>query len=101
MFSMHTIDSLGLFEIPICQACASSSAQEMPEEEPPSLIPLEETREVQGESINDPPPEDVHGVELRDPYLNPLEEIVLDTGSIPCSIHGYDHLSRGQDFPCF
>ena len=33
-------------------------------------------------------------VELRDPYLNPFEEIVMDTGSIPCSIHGYDHLSR-------
>ena len=26
--------------------------------------------------------------------LNPLEEIVLDTGAIPCSVHGYDHLSR-------
>ena len=33
-------------------------------------------------------------MELRDPYLNPLEEIVMDTGSIPCSIHGYDNLSR-------
>ena len=52
---------------------------------------------VQGESINDPPVEGSQVVELRDPYLNPLEEleeIVLDTGSIPCSIHGYDHLSR-------
>ena len=33
-------------------------------------------------------------IELRDPYLNPLEEIVQETGSLPCSIHGYDHLSR-------
>ena len=32
--------------------------------------------------------------QLPDPYLNPLEEIVLDTGVLPCSIYGYDHLSR-------
>ena len=28
------------------------------------------------------------------PKLDPLEEIVLDTGTLPCSIHGYDHLAR-------
>ena len=39
-------------------------------------------------------PIDEQLVQLPDPYLNPLEEIVLDTGVIPCSIHGYDHLSR-------
>ena len=32
--------------------------------------------------------------ELRDPYLNPLEAIVLDTGTIPCSKFGYEHLAR-------
>ena len=37
---------------------------------------------------------DEMAVQLPDPYLNPLEEIVLDTGVIPCSVHGYDHLSR-------
>ena len=52
-------------------------------------IPLEETTGAQGEPINAPPGEGSL-VDLRDPYL----EIVLDTGSIPCSIHGYDHLSR-------
>ena len=26
-------------------------------------------------------------IELRDPYLNPLEEIVLETGSLPCAFH--------------
>ena len=40
------------------------------------------------------PEQEMVPVELHDPYLNPLEEIVLDTGSLPCSIHGYDHLSR-------
>ena len=41
-------------------------------------------------------------MELRDPYLNSLEEIVLDTGVIPCSKHGYDHLARDdlRDPPC-
>ena len=29
-----------------------------------------------------------------DPYLNPLQEIVLDTGVLPCAVHGYDHLAR-------
>ena len=33
-------------------------------------------------------------MELRDPYLNPFEEIGLDTGSLPCAKHGSDHLSR-------
>ena len=37
---------------------------------------------------------DEQAVQLPDPYLNPLEEIVLDTGVIPCSVHGYDYLSR-------
>ena len=83
-------------KILICQACASSSAQEAldDEEDPTVSVPLEGMAGVQGESINDPPEEGSQAVELRDPYLNPLEEIVLDTGSVPCSIHGYDHLSR-------
>ena len=101
MFSMYQIDSFCLPDvensvsqkIPICQACASSSTQEVLEEEPPALVPLEDRVGAQGELVNDPPP-DGSQIELRDPYLNPLEEIVLDTGSIPCSIHGYDHLSR-------
>ena len=80
-------------KIPICQACASSSTQEVLEEEPPALVPLEEVAGAQGESV-DPHVEGSQIIDLRDPYLNSLEEIVLDTGSIPCSIHGYDHLSR-------
>ena len=39
-------------------------------------------------------PMDDQAEQFPDPYLNPLEEIVLDTGVIPCSLHGYDHLSR-------
>ena len=83
-------------KIPICQACASSSAQEPldDEEDPTVSIPLEGKAGVQGESISDPPEEGSQVVALQDPYLNPFEEIVLDTGSVPCSIHGYDHLSR-------
>ena len=80
-------------KIPICQACASSSTQEIVEGEPPALIPEREMAGAQDEFI-DPHVEDSQPIELRDPYLNPLEEIVLDTGSVPCSIHGYDHLSR-------
>ena len=97
---MHKIDSLRLSDgnsvsqkIPICQACASPAPREVAEEES-DAAPLEEIAGVQGESINGPPEEGSLNVELRDPYLNPLEEIVLDTGSLPCAIHGYDHLSR-------
>ena len=56
--------------------------------------PLEESAGIPGEPVNGPPEEGSLDVELRDPYLNPLEEIVLDTGSLPCAKHGYDHLSR-------
>ena len=45
---------------------------------------------IQGIADQDGPPD----LELRDPYLNPLEETILDTGSLPCAKHGYDHLSR-------
>ena len=80
-------------KIPICQACASGSPQEAQEEEIHASVPLEKRAERQGEPLNELLPED-SPVELRDPYLNPLEEIVMDTGSFPCSIHGFDHLSR-------
>ena len=78
-------------KIPICQACASGSNQE-PQEEEVAVVPLEEAANSP-EGTSGMPSDEVP-VELRDPYLNPLEEIVMDTGSIPCSIHGYDHLSR-------
>ena len=82
-----------LQKMPICQACASSSTQEVLEEESPALVPLEEGAETKGEPTTELPQEGSL-IELRDPYLNPLEEIVMDTGSVPCSIHGFDHLSR-------
>ena len=74
-------------KIPICQACASGLPQESQEEEIDAVVPLEDGAELQAEPLNELPPED-YPAELRDPYLNPLEEIVMDTGSIPCSIHG-------------
>ena len=79
-------------KIPICQACASGSNQEPQEEEALAVVPLEEAAIPLGRP-SDGASEEVR-VELRDPYLNPLEDIVMDTGSIPCSIHGHDHLSR-------
>ena len=79
-------------KIPICQACASGSNQE-PQEEEIAVPPLEEAAHIP-EEASEGIPLGEGPVELRDPYLNPLEEIVMDTGSIPCSIHGYDHLSR-------
>ena len=78
-------------KIPICYACASGSGDVAAETVPGSH--LEEDRAERG-------PDSEHGFvdeqvsQLPDPYLNPLEEIVLDTGVVPCSIHGYDHLSR-------
>ena len=77
-------------KIPVCQACASGS-DEHPEEQSRESIPVE-NMELSG---NDERPEQERVlIDLPDPYLNPLEEIVLETGSLPCSIHGYDHLSR-------
>ena len=63
------------------------------EEEETAVAPLEEVAYPPEEASEGIPLGEVP-VELRDPYLNPLEEIVMDTGSIPCSIHEYDHLSR-------
>ena len=78
-------------KIPICFACASGSGNETAE-----IIPGSHSNENREEMV--PESEQAHveeqGSQLPDPYLNPLEEIVLDTGVIPCSIHGYDHLSR-------
>ena len=76
-------------KIPICQACASGSGE--PPVEPEDQA--NEDAEVQMEGFEQGPPADL-AAELPDPYLNPLEEIVLETGSLPCSVHGYDHLSR-------
>ena len=77
-------------KIPICYACASGSGEVAVESASDSRIneghPEENPNLEQG-----PVGEQV--VQLPDPYLNPLEELVLDTGVIPCSIHGYDHLS--------
>ena len=81
-------------KIPICQACASGSNQEPQEEEEQATVPLEEAAPSRAEASDARIASEEVTVELRDPYLNPLEEIVMDTGSIPCSIHGHDHLSR-------
>ena len=74
-------------KIPVCQACASGSEEQAVD---PTLV---EDLGHSGED-NERPETGVVSADLHDPYLNPLEEIVLETGSIPCSIHGYDHLSR-------
>ena len=78
-------------KIPICYACASGSGDLAVEPAPGSHL-----NEDHLEGIPDSGQEliDEQAVQLHDPYLNPLEEIVLDTGVIPCSVHGYDHLSR-------
>ena len=74
-------------KIPVCQACASGSEEQ-------AVDPtLGEDLGHSGEA-NERLEPGVVSADLHDPYLNPLEEIVLETGSIPCSIHGYDHLSR-------
>ena len=78
-------------KIPICQACASGSGE--PPAEPEVDPQVNVDTEVQVEGFEQGPQADLLA-ELPDPYLNPLEEIVLETGSLPCSVHGYDHLSR-------
>ena len=78
-------------KIPVCQACASGS-EELPDEQPGDPAPVRNI-EHSGDDSERPEQEGV-SAEVHDPYLNPLEEIVLETGSLPCSIHGYDHLSR-------
>ena len=78
-------------KIPICYACASGSGEPPAEaasdphlnEDDPERIPDSERGPIEEQAV-----------QLPDPYLNPLQEIVLDTGIIPCSVHGYDHLSR-------
>ena len=74
--------------------CASGSNQEPQEEEDLAVVPLEEAATPLAEVSDGRIASEEVTVEFRDPYLNPLEETVMDTGSIPCSIHGYDHLSR-------
>ena len=78
-------------KVPICYACASGSGEQLEE-----IPPEERMRNDSLEGISDPEngPVDASVAGIPDFYLNPLEEIVLDTGVIPCSIHGYDHLSR-------
>ena len=80
-------------KIPICFACAFGSGNETAE-----TIPGSHSNENREEMV--PESEQAHveeqGSQLPDPYLNPLEEIVLDTGVIPCSAHGYDHLSQNH-----
>ena len=77
-------------KIPICQACASGSEEPFDGNVDPH-IPGDIEVEIRD---GDPGPQEEALAELPDPYLNPLEEIVLEAGSIPCSVHGYDHLSR-------
>ena len=77
-------------KIPICQACASGSEEPFDGNVDPHISANSEAEVRDG----DPGPQEEALAELPDPYLNPLEEIVLEAGSIPCSIHGYDHLSR-------
>ena len=78
-------------KIPICYACASGSGDLAAEPVPDSHLNEDHLERI---------PDSEQGLideqagQLPDPYLNPLEEIVLDTGVIPCSVHGYDHLSR-------
>ena len=100
MFSVHEIDTLCLFNgkfgfaedthLPsLCVPVKEASVHEQD-----GAAPLEESARNQGEPEMGPPAEGSPHIELRDPYLNPLEEIVLETGSLPCAKHGYDHLSR-------
>ena len=82
-------------KVPICQACGTPTNRTNPTSAQgnEALSPIEVSTALSPEN----PDQDVvesPNVELRDPYLNPLEEIVLDTGSLPCAKHGYDHLSR-------
>ena len=74
--------------IPVCLACqqAASSTDPLPPLPPPESPP-------QGEDdIEEKPPE--KGVELdllpEDYFSQKLQE----TGSMPCQLHGMDHLSR-------
>ena len=78
-------------KIPICFACASGSGEGMVNEAPGPQS-HEDQEVIRHESEQGILEE--QAFQLPDPYLNPLEEIVLDTGVIPCSVHGYDHLSR-------
>ena len=76
--------------MPVCQACASGS-DEQPEEQLLDPPPVE-NMELSGNG--ECSEQERVSIELHDPYLNPLEEIVVESGSLPCSVHGYDHLSR-------
>ena len=77
-------------KIPVCQVCASGS-EELREEQSLAPAPVEN---LEPDGDDERPEQERVSIELRDPYLNPLEEIVLEIGSLPCAIHGYDHLSR-------
>ena len=77
-------------KIPICQACASGSGEPFDGNVEPHVPGDTEVEIREGEQG----PQEEALTELPDPYLNPLEELVLEAGSIPCSVHGYDHLSR-------
>ena len=80
--------------IPFCQACrtpadnAGSSEEQM--EHTPELADIAADEPAATGVVEEEAPD----IELRDPYHNPLEEIVLDKGTLPLSIHGYDHLAR-------
>ena len=78
-------------KIPICYACASGSGDVAAETVPASHSGEDRVERVLDSELE---PIDEQVSQLPDPYLNPLEEIMLDTGVVPCSIHGYDHLSR-------
>ena len=83
-------------KIPICQACGAPSTRETSEREEADLSPIEGSTAVHSDKPEQTglPDAGSPDIELKDPYLNPLEEIALDTGSVPCAKHGYDHLSR-------
>ena len=89
------MDNSASQKIPICQACGAPSNKRNFGTRICRKTPS------RGVSCNPGEPEGTglvgagsQDIELRDPYLNPLEEIVLETGSLPCAKHGYDHLSR-------
>ena len=79
-------------KIALCQVCGaptglSEAAAVVPEEVASAEPHVEDDQSSSEVEVNE-------AIKLRDPCLNPLDEIVLDTGTLPCSIHGHDHLVR-------